>query len=312
VAELPRVFQAVFEQKRTDEFRTVGERNDAAAIKTFRYLRLGMVMVVVALGASVAVQRYNSGCWQGSISAYYYGPARAVFVSGLVAVGVSLMVIKGSTVVEDILLILAGVMAPIVAFVPTSFEASCANDGSVDVANGVAERAGDAQNNLEALIIAGFLALAVGVFVFAKDQRSSDNLANRHVKTRIAVLAVTTVLLIVGSVLLATDRILDYHGWAAVAMFAFLALASLFNGYWLVRLNRAGKPVTSPLWRLYAYSYIAVGALMIVGGLIIKGSGWPNDKHTTLVLEAYEICLFGAMWIIQTFERWGKILQASD
>src|SRR5262249_37067664 len=150
----------------------------------------------------------------------------------------------------DILLILAGVMAPIVAFVPTSFEASCASGGSVDVANGVAERTRDAQNNLEALIIAGFVALVVGAFVFAKDQLSSDKLANRHVWTGITVLVVTAVLLVVGSVLLATDRILDYHGWAAVAMFALLALASLFNGSWLVSLNRAGKAVTTPWWRL--------------------------------------------------------------
>ena len=90
------------------------------AVKSYRYLRLSIVVVVLALLASVLIERSKVSCWQGSISAYFYTPVQAVFVSALVVIGVSLVAIKGSTDWEDVLLNLAGVLAPLVAFVPTS------------------------------------------------------------------------------------------------------------------------------------------------------------------------------------------------
>jgi len=90
------------------------------AVKSYRYLRLSIVVVVLALMASVVIERSHVSCWQESISAYFYTPVQAVFVGALVAIGVSLIAIKGSTDREDVLLNLAGVLAPIVAFVPTS------------------------------------------------------------------------------------------------------------------------------------------------------------------------------------------------
>src|SRR5262245_35426474 len=95
------------------------------AIKTYRYLRLGMVAMVVLLSVSVAIERSKVECWQTSISAYYYTPVRAVLVGALVAVGLGLIVIKGSTWFEDATLNIAGMFAPVVAFAPTSDAGSC-------------------------------------------------------------------------------------------------------------------------------------------------------------------------------------------
>src|SRR5262249_55555658 len=89
-------------------------------VSTYRYLRLSIVVMVLALFVSVLIERFHVGCWQGSISAYYYTPAHAIFVGALVAIGVSLIAIKGSTDLEDVLLNVAGLLAPIVAFVPTT------------------------------------------------------------------------------------------------------------------------------------------------------------------------------------------------
>ena len=47
-------------------------------IKTYRYLRIGMIGAVVLLAASIGIERSKVDCWQTSISAYYYTPARAV------------------------------------------------------------------------------------------------------------------------------------------------------------------------------------------------------------------------------------------
>ena len=71
------------------------------AIKSYRYLRLSIVVVVAALMASVLLEVYHAGCWQESISAYYYTPTHSIFVGGLVAIGVALIAVnrhqRGST-----------------------------------------------------------------------------------------------------------------------------------------------------------------------------------------------------------------------
>jgi hypothetical protein len=65
------------------------------AIKTYRYLRRGMIGAVVLLAVSIAIERSKVDCWQTSISAHYYTPVRAIFVGSMIAVGLSLVVYKG-------------------------------------------------------------------------------------------------------------------------------------------------------------------------------------------------------------------------
>ena len=98
---------------------------DTASIATYRYLRISMVGAVVLLAASVAFERWQVDCWQTSVSAYYYTPVRAIFVGMLMAIGMCLIVIKGSTQWEDAALNAAGMLAPIVAVVPTSDVGTC-------------------------------------------------------------------------------------------------------------------------------------------------------------------------------------------
>ncbi|HEV8455040.1 MAG TPA: hypothetical protein VGQ24_09130, partial [Gemmatimonadales bacterium] len=94
-------------------------------VRTSRYLRLGMVGLVLGLAASLffelnRVQNIDGKwCLLGSISAYYYTPVHGFFVGTLVAIGISLFAIRGNTVAEDTLLNFAGVLAPFVALVPT-------------------------------------------------------------------------------------------------------------------------------------------------------------------------------------------------
>jgi hypothetical protein len=57
------------------------------AIKTWRYLRLAMIALVIGLATAVVyeIARRGGDCVQTSISAYYYTHAQAVFVVGLAA-----------------------------------------------------------------------------------------------------------------------------------------------------------------------------------------------------------------------------------
>ena len=90
------------------------------AVKSYRYLRIALIVILLALICSVVLERINASCWEQSISAYYYTPVHSIFVGALVALGVCLIAIRGNTTAEDVLLNVAGVLAPIVAFVPTS------------------------------------------------------------------------------------------------------------------------------------------------------------------------------------------------
>ena len=89
-------------------------------ISSYRYLRLSIVVLVATLGMALLIETSKASCMQGSISAYYYTPVHAVFVGALVAMGVVMVALKGRDPIEDLCFNLAGVLAPVVAFVPTA------------------------------------------------------------------------------------------------------------------------------------------------------------------------------------------------
>jgi len=371
MANLDRLFQPTYKNKQASGTRGPQARDDAAAIKTYRYLRLGMVVTVLALVVAIVVQWLNSTCWRGSISAYYYSPARPVFVSGLAVIAVLLIVIKGSTVVEDLLLSIAGMLAPIVAFVPTTDEPLCHSGPFLTPAHGKLppDVIMDVHNNITTSLFAGFAALVIAIVVLIIEQWKNDKVATGDVVPRIILLLVTGLLLGGGVVLLVSDAILQLHGWfavflfaalacaalmaglwlfringvngpnaprhwgwfellylavnvvivvvgaimlqgwSAISLFAALACASLVNGMWLIRIRKDIPTTTSPHWKALGVLYVAVGLLMAFTGAIIKK--WPGDwDHRILALEMTEIGLFVAMWLVQTVEKWGKVLQA--
>ena len=72
-------------------------------IKTYRYLRLGIIGAVVLLVISILIEHFKvtngvgNHCWQTSISAYYYTPVRGILVGSLFVIGFALIVYKGRT-----------------------------------------------------------------------------------------------------------------------------------------------------------------------------------------------------------------------
>ena len=132
-------------------------------LKSYRYLRLVMVGLVVLLAASVLIelQQTGFGCWRTSISSYYWTPVRGVFVGALVAIGTCLIVLKGNTPVEDVLLNVAGALAPIVAFVPILDPKECQSTPWAASADGRA----NIFNNVGAFLLAGLVAVAVAWWV---------------------------------------------------------------------------------------------------------------------------------------------------
>jgi hypothetical protein len=259
------------------------------AVKTYRYLRLAIVVVVVALAVSVIIERAHASCWQGSISAYYYTPVHAMFVGALVAIGVSLIAIRGSTDLEDVLLNVAGVLAPIVAFVPTGVpQDSCASAGIV-----VADNKPFVDNNVLAFAIGG--AIAIGAAFLIARLMGKPTLEQSDRPSYLGVL-IGVGLLVVGLVwyLGFRESFLHHaHSWAAVAMFFVIWLAML--------LNAKGAPGATYRW-IYAGTATAMAVAAVVVAIIkLIHPGW---QHQVLWIEILELLPFAVYWAAQTFEHW--------
>jgi len=258
------------------------------AVKSYRYLRLAIVVLVLSLMASVLIERFQVSCWQESISAYYYTPVHAIFVGALVAIGVSLIAIKGSTDVEDMLLNVAGVLAPIVAFVPTSTPSpNCSSTAFAGV-----DAKAYIDNNVLAFAIGGGIAIAIAYVV----ARVMGKARIRKVDPPSVVgLVFGVVLLVVGLVWYVAfrDSFLDHaHGGAAIAMFFIVGVVMAINA-------RSARPVYRPLYALTATA-MALSAAAVVIGKLVDGK-W---RHQILWVEILELLPFAVYWAAQTLEHW--------
>lgn len=275
--------------------------------ETYRYLRIGLIGASAMLAAAVIFERLLAACWQGSISAYYYTPARGVFVGALIAVGLVLIVIKGDGW-EDFFLNMAGMLAPVAAFVPTLNVGSCWSiqpEPSPLEGDGLARWVvANIENNMWALIITGALGLLVAVVLFVRTRDSFLWPFEVGRGDLSALLGMVLVALIIGGASLALWQWDDFgrhaHNIAAIGMFVFLAAASVTNA---IR-------TTS---RRYRLTYWLVAILMVAGGPVIWviSNATPGWDHSILVLEAVEIALFATYWIAQTGEHWRERVEST-
>lgn len=275
---------------------------DQSAIKTYRYLRIGMIGVVLLLAVSVGIERAEAGGWQTSISAYYYTPVRAVFVGGLMAIGLCLIVIKGSHPWEDVSLNIAGMLAPVVALVPTSTvrESTLLASSPDPVRDGeLAEwvRA-SIDNNIKALLIAGFAGLLVAALIASVANRSVLAVAQVGDPGMRRGLAGALALLVAGALAFGYWDGFYTHGHtiAAFTMFGFLALAAAINA-WQWQETRTEQ------WYFGLYVFIALAMVAAALVLLLFARHWD---YKVLVLEIVEIALFATFWLVQTREHWNE------
>jgi hypothetical protein len=270
------------------------------ALKSYRYLRIGILGAVLLLATSIVIERTKVDCWQTSISAYYYTPVRAIFVGSMIAVGFALIVIKGKGV-EDVFLNFAGMLAPLVAVAPTTDVGRCWStpprplpiEGS-SVAPWVDA---NIDNNVMALLIAGGIGLIVALLIAAISKGSIKEVFTKVDPGTLWSLAATAAVLLLAWWLFQNWSVFDRraHGFAAVGMFTFLICAVTTKAVQHKNDAPAG----------YFLPYAAVAFLMAVGGLVIS-LGRLGGEHTVFFLEAFEILLFAAFWLVQTTENWNE------
>ena len=279
----------------------------SAAVRTYRYLRLSLVGLVLLLLVSVWIERLGGSALNrrlGSISAYYYTPARSVFVGALVAIGISLVAIVGRRGFEDTALNIAGMLAPVVAFVPTprgAGGAPCDPDGRCSVPP---EFVLSVVNNIKSLIGLGVAGLAVGAYVVLTRRQSST-------ATKVGLgLAAGLLVAFIAWFGLARDSFLDFaHFGAAVPLFALVTGVAYYNARNARARRNSADDATRA--RTYATVYGVVAGVMAVTFAIaivlavmdqVGGGGTPDEW--VLWVEVVLLLSFATFWVTQTFDFW--------
>ncbi len=275
-----------------------------AAVKTYNYLRIALAALVLLLYTSVVLEWWAAGrCLQTSISAYYYTPVHAVFIGVLVTMGVCLVALKGNTDGEDVLMNLAGMLAPGVAFIPTPGAAQCSSSPLItpDIPAAVA-------NNMPALFVTG-LVVGLAAVVIARREGGAAGLSTAD---RLG-LALSLGVLGGGVVwfFVARDSFIA-HGHDASAIPMFLAIVGVvwLNARDVQAAVRQGAVPTTRSRYVAMYRTIALAMLVALAATVAINLA---TSSTTIVLwvEVVLITLFAVFWIVQTTELWNRGLRRS-
>lgn len=295
------------------------------ALRTYLALRMAMVAVIIGLGVSIAREIENAdGCVQRSISAYYYTPVRTVFVGTLIVLGVAMIALWGKNLLEDALLNLAGMLAPVVAFVPTLDANYCSltTTSGRDLAataednRSRAEAAKDAlivangpavQNNVFTLLVvlaAALVFIAVfGTFLLARRWTGFD----RRVAAYLATWGIAAALWAVGTYRFNTEEAWlnrSAHWTSAVILFALVIAAVLAAAVDKLRDERVDQR-TRRRWAA-GYAALGVGMGLAAGFVSVTAGRWWGEayaEHETFIVEAVLIGLLGVFWVLQTIDR---------
>jgi hypothetical protein len=305
------------------------EPDDVA--KSYRYLRLAMVGLLVCLAAAVFYQTLRQGGFLTSVSAYYYTPAQAIFVGALIGLGACMIALKRPPV-EDVSLNLGGVFATVVAIVPTvrgaDYQAAvraCREANTpllTERGSGVLDcptvqaladaTKANVENNLVALLAVGFLALVASVLFARRDGVLSGEPDGRARRSYLVGLAVASIVWAAG--LLARLLYLQWfvdnaHYLAAAGLFLCILVVAIANARRFggvdndsSRMEQAKETVgvlVRPGDRKNKYSRIALTMIVIAfvaAGLLVF--------HVINIfwLEIVVALIFIVFWTVQTIE----------
>jgi hypothetical protein len=241
------------------------------------------VVMVVMLGGALVVERWHATCWQTSISAYYFTTAHAVFLGVLYAVGAMLIVYQGAGDTENTLLNLAGVLAFVIATVPTTRPVLLCGAGD-PVAGTVWPAVLFNIWTVTAVLAASRVA---SWLLFRRSARARDGVGDAAVWLQRAVLGPGVVVLA-----LAPDWFrANAHGIAATLMFTAIVLTVL----------NATFGVHSAAYRR-VYQAISIIMAATLAATVAVHLLLDNFNHTVLVVEVALIVEFAAYWVVQTIE----------
>ncbi|MCS5713475.1 hypothetical protein NVV95_02785 [Herbiconiux sp. CPCC 205716] len=277
--------------------------------RTYRNGRIAIGGTVLLIGIAVIVTSFRTGVL-GSISAYYYTPARNVLVGALLAASVAILVLSGRGA-QRALLDAAAVVAPVIALVPTPVGAGAVPGVAVECASGSrcvpADVLPDVQVGVAVYLIAG--ALAVGVVVALAAASGAGRGALPSAGVAAGVLAI-----VAAWWTLAPDAFLaGAHLAAAVVFFGLVAAVAVVNA--VAPPSRSGALPAQPTahrrpparWLRRSYGVLAAALVLdlaLTVAAVLTGHADDTAPPPVLMGESIALALFVVFWVLQSAERW--------
>jgi len=282
-------------------------------LRSYRYLRLAIVVLLVGLAAGLIGQRISTDCIEGSISAYYYTPVHGLFIGSLVATGAAMVALKGRTTVEDTFFNVAGMLAPVVALVPTTRQEMLCDGKTLPLS---LDRDDLVPNSLLALLAAGAAILAATAIIAMRRRTLKDRATSlgHSLRTGVAPSAALMIAALVTVIGFNQPWYTFMHFGAAVGLFVSISLAigsllserfhSLLHRLltWARPTDKYRKPERK-YYRGYAGVLIATLPLMLLAGM--AGRSW------IFWVEVVGVASFTVFWSIQTAELWDRLPEPS-
>ncbi|MFF2272198.1 hypothetical protein ACFVTX_07980 [Agromyces sp. NPDC058136] len=289
-----------------------GASSDGHLVKTYIYLRVSLIAAVLLVFAALVFETFGTGDLLNSISAYYYTPVRSVFVGALVGMGFALIALVGRPGPEDAALNLAGMLAPVVAFVPTPVPAPCPIEGERCIPEAYLP---GVVNNMSALFTVGFIALAFTAFSIRKLQRGDRwSLGGFFVAVVVWVGALVWFGFTDDWALRESFLSFAHYG-SAVPMFVLIIVVVFINGF------SSETPLVTIRDREVTYRpfYKAIAVVMaatVLIGLVAWFMTRTEERPPPVIfwVEATVLLFFGVFWGLQTWElrRFGPPPPSSD
>ena len=296
---------------------TVADR----VVTTHLMIRVALIGISLAIALSVVYQRTQEDCWLTSISAYWYTDARAIFAGGLMVIGVCLVAYSGGTWTENLLLNLAGALAPIVAIAPTrlgkSLDEACLGDRAPAAYDAEATTNGLAV--YFALLVAGALLTIVMSKALAR-RLDGDKGALPPAQQRASRVGQGVALALAAGLVIwsCADELFPQraHFPAAAIMFFFLALVALSRSDWGSALTkkwdvyRDEVTIDAAAERDFGYSklYLCVGVGMLftlaaAGANLLLEKQWASGwDYGVIAAEFVLLGWFLVFWVAQTIQ----------
>ncbi|WP_313811518.1 hypothetical protein [Glutamicibacter sp.] len=264
---------------------------------TLRYVRLMLLVVPLLMIVAIIVYAAVNHRIEDSISSYYLGPARDLFVAMMVTTGALLVVYSGPPL-EDISLNLAGFYAMFIALVPTQLGNTLSQ---LDLA---------AQQKLILSVRVGIIAIIVVSLVFVilgmKTNRwpKGDFLFSSWTKY----LSIGCMVLLAAFLGLVIWRVIEGNDFAWVHT---SAAALLITSMGVAIASHLGHRTlcaedTSGGKRIHYAALLYLMGAGLVAWPILK---WSGVAQTVFIIEWYQISLFAYFWYLESKRLWGAAAQ---
>lgn len=275
-------------------------------LRTYRNLRLGIAGTVILIGVAVGVVTADEGVLP-SISAYFYTSARSIFVGALIAAAVAILALSGRGI-ERVLLDAAGIVAPLIALVPTpihagtvpGYERACAPTASCTPVSVLR----DVNTGVISYLIVGVI-VVVATLVVSLARRRAEGIRLSTVLPSLAIAVLVFAAVAVGW-WAARDVFLSLaHLLAAIAFFGLIAAVAVVKVF-----EHPDAPAAAPRpWHRAAYWFIAIAMsvnLVVMVIVVQTGANVGAVPPPVFIGECVALSLFVLFWVLQTIQKWNE------